>query len=322
MDRHFTVYFDTNFYIWLGSAEDEDADRVLRVFNERKIRYVHSSYVVLELLSGRERRTQDKNLVERLKRWNTEPYPVHLGYSNDGDLVPWDLLLLAGNARKEHSEELKKIFDLETIARSFSHIADKPLSNDQKSHLEQALKPFLEDIGIKDDSSDAEKAAAYLKSSADQLSRLRHFLPPESAKKFDEIDLTKPSTVENLTELAEKMRTILTNPVVSRLEQEVLLMNSVLALDDRPISAAIGHGSRSEIKKLGNSMRDAVHMSSLLSHSEHIDLLQVDSRQLSLILRNKPEHLISKHGLSDRCFSTPDLESTVLFVINYDGGGE
>lgn len=321
MDRPLTVYFDTNFYIWLGSAGSEDAGRVLRALNERNIRYVQSSYVVLELLSGRERNDQDQNLVDRLNRWNVEPYPIRLGYSRDADVVPWDILLLAGKERHEYSEGLKEIFDQETIARSFSHIADKPLSTDQQSDVKQALRPFLEHIGINDESNEAEQATAYLKFSANLLSQLSQSLPPESAEKIAKIDFTKPATSENLTELSEQIMAVLSDPVVSSVEQEGQLLNSVFALDDRPVCAATGRVSAQQIKKLGNSMRDAIHMNAFLTHADHIDLLQVDSSQLSLILRNKPQHLIRERGMSNRCFSTPNLESTVMYVINYDRGG-
>ena len=322
MDRPFTVYFDTNFYIWLGSAESEDASRVLRVFNERNIRYVQSSYIVLELLSGRERNDQDQNLVDRLKSWNTEPYPIRVGYSRDADLVPWDILLLAGKERHEYSEGLKEIFDQETIARSFSHIADKPLSTDQHSDLKQALRPFLEHIGINDESNEAEQATAYMNFYSNLMFQLSQKLPPESAEKITKIDFTKPATVENLMKLSEQIKAVLADPTVSSIVQEGQLLNSVLALDDRPVRAATGQGSAKQVKKLGNSMRDAIHMNAFLTHADHIDLLQVDSRQLSLILRNKPKHLLRERGMANRCFSTPDLESTVMYVINYDRGGE
>lgn len=322
MDRPFTVYFDTNFYVWLGRAGSEDADRVLRVLNERNIRYVQSSYIVLELLSGRERNDQDKNLVDRLRRWNIEPYPIGLGYSRDADLIPWDILLLAGEERQEYSEGLKEIFDQETIARSFSYTADKRLSTDQQSDVKQALRPFLDHIGINDESSEAEQAKAYINFSTNLIFRLSQSLPADSAEKVAKIDFSKPATAENLKELSEQIKAVLSDRVISNIEQEGQLLNSVLAHDDRPVRAATGQGSPQQVKKLGNSMRDAVHMNAFLNHAAHIDLLQVDSRQLSLILRKKPEHFMRDQGMSNRCFSTPDLASTVIYVINHDRGGE
>lgn len=315
MNQHFTVYFDTNFYIWLGAASPENAARVISVFNERNIRYVLSSFVVLELLSGRERSSQDRELVSRLKGWNLAPYPIPFGYSPEGEVPGWDLLLLSGNQRQEHSEELKKIFDLETTARSFSHIAEKPLSNAQKCDLEKSLEPFHESIGIKNESNDAEKTAAYMIFVAQQLSSLKHFFSPETAKKIDGLDLATPTTAERLNELALKLKDILTDPVVSRLEEDNQLMNSVLTLDPRPLAVASGKTSSSEIKKLGNSMRDAVHMSAFVAHSEEIDLLQVDSRQLSLIQRSRPEHFMQKKGLAGQCFSAPNLDATVMYIL-------
>lgn len=316
MNRPFTVYFDTNFYVWLGSASDLDAQRVIRVFNELEIRYVHSSYVVLELLSGKERSPQDRNLVERMQMWNIEAFPITLGYSNEGEVTPWSILLLTGNNRHEYSKEIKNIFDLEATARSYSHIADKPNLAGQQATLDRVIVPFNELIGLTEESTEAERSSAYLKFGAERLGELREFFSPETQKKFDNIDFAGPATAENLTDLAKKLKDILGDPVVAKLEQEVQLVNSVLALDDRPMNVATGQSSPIELKKLGNSMRDAIHMRSFVSNTDQIDLLQVDSKQLSLIKRNKPEHFIRKQGLSNRCFSTPDLESTVKYVLD------
>lgn len=317
-ERPFTVYFDTNFFVWLGAASNEDASRVIRVFNERNIRYVQSSYVLLELVSGKERSDQDRKVVHRVSQLDLQPFPIKFGYSQNAELISWDILLLEGRERQEFSDALKAIFDRETLARSYSALADKGLSADDEKKVNEALKPFLNQIGINEDSTPAQQAEAFLSFSSDLVSQISQALPPASAEKFAKIDLSRPAKIESLQELSEQMKSILDDPVVQDIDQENQLMKSVLALDDRPFRAVTDQGEFKHIKKLGNSMRDAVHMNAFVRHSDEIDLLQVDDGQLSLIRRNKPEHFLRVRGLSSRCFSAANLESAVMQVLNYE----
>jgi hypothetical protein len=51
MRRPFTVYFDTNFFVWLAQATEETAEAAIHKLNALGVRHVLSDILVRELLT-------------------------------------------------------------------------------------------------------------------------------------------------------------------------------------------------------------------------------------------------------------------------------
>jgi hypothetical protein len=305
MNKPFTVYFDTNFYIWLAQVSDEEANNVILKLNELKIRHVLSGKILLELLSGKERNPQDENLVKRVKTFNIEPYkvsinPLETDKNND---INWDKLLLKGRLRNTFAELLKAIYDTETVAQSLSNTADKKLNKDKEEKLQQNLKPFLSSIGYDEKQSKEENADAFANFASDLISNLSLILPDEQRRKLEEIDFKVEKSPENLSNISKQILESLGSETVKNLEEEKKIINSTVELDPRPYDVAVNEASKKEIKNLGNTFRDAGHISLFVTHQNQIDLIQIDSHQKNLVERNKPRHRLVELNFNNRYFS-------------------
>lgn len=318
MNRPFTIYFDTNFYIWLAQATNEEATDVISKLNEIEVRHVLSGKIILELLSGKERKPQDKTLLERVKTFKIDPLKIsinHLETHSDND-INWDALLLSGEPRNSFAMVLKSIYDIETIAQSHSNMASKKLNKDKAEKLNESMQPFLSSIGYDEKQSKEDNANAFAGFASELISSLSFNLPDEQRRKLEAIDFTIEKTPENLLNISNQILSSLGVHTVEKLEEEKRIINSTIALDPRPFNIAINETSNKEIKGLGNTFRDAGHMNLFVTYHDQIDLIQVDSHQKRLIERNKPKHRLSELGLANRCFSVDNLSQIVDVVTN------
>ncbi len=305
MNRPFTIYFDTNFYIWLAQVTDEEANNVISKLNELEIRYVLSGKILFELLSGKERNSQDKNLVERVKKFQIEPYKISISLlETDKDIdLSWDILLFNGELRNTLAESLKAIYDAETVAQSLSNMTDKKLSKDKEAKLQQNLQPFLSSIGYDENQSKEENDNALVNFASDLISNLSFVLPDEQRKKFEEIDFAVEKSPKHLLNISKQILDSLGSETVEKLEEEKKIVNSSVKLDPRPFNVAVNEASNKEIKHLGNTFRDAGHINLFVTHQNQIDLIQIDSHQKNLVERNKPKHRLVELNLNHRYFS-------------------
>lgn len=315
-NRQFTVYFDTNFYIWLAKADNEEANQVVSELNELEVRHVLSGKILLELLSGRERNSQDRLLVERVSMFRISPYVVPIGTSQhvtDISSLGWESLCLAGKEREVVSSLLKTIFDSETVAQSWSQIARRKLTDEQDRQINEKLGPFLTELGYVEGGSDEANLEAFINFGHDLVSSLAPMFPAEQQEKLKSIDFNT-ETPEHLQTISDQLLDALGTDIVQKLKEEEKVSNSIVQLDPRPFGIVTESGSKKELKTLGNTFRDAEHLSIFVNHSNEIDVIQIDSRQMDLVQRNKPVHRIRELGLSNRCFSVKSLSEVVRVV--------
>lgn len=314
-----TVYFDTNFYIWLAKAEPELADSVLNRLNRLNIRHVLSSHILHELLSGSGRDLQDKTLVQRVNQLALEPCRIQYGQFEGVDSIRWELLLLEGDERKLFAKFLQSVFDNETVARSLSSLAEKKLSQNDQERVEKAVEPFLYALGITSESPDVERIEKFAEFSEGLIAKMGEFLPSEIADKLRAIDFSAEAIKQNPSLIANNLLSALGESTVERLKQERDVSDSTIALDPRPFRAVVGEASKKEFMRLGNTFRDAVHMGIFLANHKRIGLLQVDSKQQELIQRASPIHTLREAGLADRCFAVRDISEAINFLESYVG---
>ncbi len=318
----FTVYFDTNFYVWLAKAAPDVANSVLDRLNAIEIRHVLSSHILHELLSGSGRDLQDRQLVERVNRFALAPYRIQYGQFHGIDSIQWELLLLAGNDRVNFAKFLQSVFDTETVARSLSTLAEKKLNQNDQKRVEKAVKPFLYALGMTSESSNAERIEKFAEFSGDLIAKMSEFLPREIVVKLKTMDLSPEAIARDPTSIANNLLSALGESNVKKLKQEKDLSDSAVALDPRPVRTVVGDSSKKEFLRLGNTFRDAVHMGIFLANHHSIDLLQVDLRQQELIQRNNPIHSLREAGFADRCFAVGDISEAVSFLEKYVGKQE
>jgi hypothetical protein len=319
MNRPFTIYFDTNFYVWLAQATNEEAKAIISKLNELEVRHVLSGKILLELLSGKERNPQDKYLVERVKTFKIDPYKISISplENNAEDVeLSWDTLLLNGDVRSSFAELLKTIYDTETIAQSWSNISGKKLSKESEEKLEENLQPILSSIGYDEEQSKEENANAFVNFASDLISNLSFILPDEQRKKMEAIDFSVENYPKNILNISKQLLDSLGSETIEILEEEKKIINSSVELDPRPYNVVTNEASKKETKNLGNTFRDAGHVNLFVTHQDQIDLIQIDSRQKSLIQRSKPKHRLNELGLTNHYFSIKNLSQLIEIVTN------
>lgn len=319
MNRPFTIYFDTNFYIWLAKATDEEADNVISTLNQLKVRHVLSGRLLFELLSGKQRDRHDKVLVERIGKFEIEPLTISINSleSSETDIeLRWEALLLDGEARNALAEFLKAVFDMETLAQSLSNMTNKTLSESQDEKLQENLQPFLSFIGFDEKFSDEKNAEALTNFASDLISNLSHILPQEQKENLEKIDFSVNKSPENIFNISNQLLNSLGSETVEKLEEERKIIDSSVKLDPRPYKVAVNEASNKEIKNLGNTYRDAEHINLFVTHQDQIDLLQIDSHQKHLVERKKPIHRLNEIDLSNRCFSANNLSEVISIIEN------
>jgi hypothetical protein len=112
--RPFTVYFDTNFYVWLANSSTGLA--VVERLNSLGVRHVLCNIVLLELLADGSRPDAQQHLHAMLSRLQEPPLL----------LVPWaswDLLLASGSLRHHLARTLKWFNDGWSKATALSSVA-------------------------------------------------------------------------------------------------------------------------------------------------------------------------------------------------------
>jgi hypothetical protein len=319
MNRPFTVYFDTNFYIWLAKATDEEANNVISKLNQLKVRHVLSGRLLFELLSGKQRDRQDQVLVERIKKFEIEPLTISINSleNHETDIeLNWEALLLRGEVRNALAEFLKAIFDMETLAQSLSNMTNKKLSKSEDEKLQENLQPFLSSIGFDEKFSMEKNAEALTNFASDLISNLSHILPNEQKENLEKIDFSVDKSPENILNISNQLLASLGPETVEKLEEERKIIDSSVKLDPRPYKVAVSEASNKEIKNLGNTYRDAEHINLFVTHQDQIDLIQIDFRQKNLVERKKPIHRLNEIDLSNRCFSANNLLEAMHIIEN------
>jgi hypothetical protein len=310
MERPFTVYFDTNFFIWLCGADEMLAKETINNLNTLRVRHVLSDVLFRELLSSKGRTAYDQTLVGRVKQLEIPPYCT-------SNYLTWDALLYSGLERNSIADLFKLLDKLLTKAHSHSivarRIANEGLDANRLSELEKSMEPFLKENGFSLKPEDKEEN---LKSAQVFTEKMINFLkevipnPPFSGElKFSD-DPTENS----------KMLFGLLNPKdIEAIREENRLHDSVTYSEDRPYKVASGIADDNTETNLGNTLRDTERMKTFILHKDEIDLLQVDKAQMNIITAKSSKHRIADLGLSNRCFSAHSLSEVIETIRRIRG---
>ena len=320
MNKHLTICFDTYFYVWLAKTTDEEADEIISQLNKLKVRHVLSGQVILELLSNNNKPEKDKFLVNRVSKFELEPYIISssvLEESLTSDNLSWEVLLLEGDLRSHLANNLRLIFDLQTQAESWSTLAKTKQSVEKEGKIQESLVPFLSSIGFEKDKeySQEETAEKYINFTSELLSSLSGILSDDQRKVAETINFSEKTSLESLMNLSNQILNIIGNENIEKLKEGEQISFSVTNSDERPYKVAVKEASQKEEKNLGNSFRDSNNMSLFVTHQDEIDLLQVDSAQMNQIKnKGKKLHRIVELKLGSRCFCANSLKNTIEVI--------
>jgi len=292
MNKPFTVYLDTNFYVWLCHADEVLAAQTILALNNLQVRHVISDVIIRELLTSKDRSDYDLLLVERVHQFQLAPFCARQGLS-------WDVLLLAGSDRSAYADLLRDIDDKTTEATSFSIMARRKSSDEQSEKLLEAGKPLLKQAGFPEDVG---------QDISQTLAASKAFLEMFGIK---DLEWPQNPTPDDLLKLSEQIIGRLDPTLVARIEEKNRIQDSSTITEDRPFRVAVGNASDKTKKRLGNTLRDTEHIMEFINHSEEIDLLQVDSVHEEIIKRAKPIHRLAELGLANRCFSAGSLSEVI-----------
>jgi hypothetical protein len=300
MNKPFTVYFDTSFYVKLCKADETVAKQAISDLNALGVRHVISDVIIRELLTSRDRNALDEALVRRMGRFSLPPYRTRDG-------LMWEVLLLSGQERIDTANHLRHLHDEMTKAASHSIMADRETDPEQTAKLLEAGKPILRESGFPDD---------FERNMPQALSAAKAMLEGFGLRGLDWPDEPTP---ENLLNLSEQIKNQLGPSLVAQLEEERRIQDSSTKTEDRPYQVAAGIATDKTNKRLSNTLRDIEHIMLFVNWRDVIDLLQVDNVQEKIIRRQNPTHPLAELGLLDRCFSADSLPAVVEKVCELKG---
>jgi hypothetical protein len=285
LDRKYTVYFDTQFYVQLCRTDKADADQIIRDLNALNVRHVISNVLIRELLTSRNRTNLDEVLVQRVRQFKLPPYCA------DADLA-WEVLLLSGQERVDVANTFRELHDQMAVATSNSIMARREMNPEQQAELLKANRSALDQLGFPEDfQRDQAQVISAAKGILNMLGLAERIQWPENA------------TPADLLNLSEQIKGILDPSEVAFVEEHNRIQNSSTRSEDRPYQVTIGTANPKTTKRLSNTLRDTEHMLFFVQHQNEIDLLQVDKAQHAIMNQSSPKHRLSDLGLAHRCFS-------------------
>lgn len=296
MNRDYTVYFDTSFYVQLCHATKTKAAQIIRTLNRLNVRHVISNVLIRELLTSRNRANLDEVLVQRVRQLRVPPYCA------ERDLA-WEVLLLSGQERIDVADTFRGLHDQIAVATSNSIMARRETNPEQQAELLKANRSVLDQFGFPDDfKNDQAQVVVAAKALLDMLGVADRIQWPEDVTPADLLNLSK------------QIKGVLDPSDLAFVEEQDRIQDSTTLTEDRPYHVAIGAASPTSAKRLSNTLRDTEHMMFFVQHQNEIDLLQVDRAQHALINRSNPKHRVAHLGLAHRCFSADSLSDTVAKV--------
>jgi len=278
MERPFTVYFDTNFFVWLRKANEVEADEIVGKLNTLGVRHVLSEILIQELLSLGNKPHYDELLVKRVRRFELPPYCTN-------NYLTWEAILSSGDERRVMADLFKMIDEMLTEANSHSimarRIGSKRISPEKLSELGKSTRPFLDSLGFSQNPDDSEENMQAVHRLAEAIVNLRDLLP----------DGTISGELEwsgNPMEDSKMLLGLLNPRALEEAKESDLLNESTTTSEDRPYQVAAGLADTTTRRNLAHTLRDSQHMKTFVLHKKEIDLLQVDRAQLNLIRKGSP----------------------------------
>lgn len=304
MKNPFTVYFDTNFFVWLARADEALATDVINNLNSLDVRHVLSDVLVRELLANGNRPDFDEVLVERVNRFKLTPFCTN-------EYLTWDGLLPAPE-RPLLGDLLKTLDSMLTEASSYAlvagRIADDRLSPEQVSEVEKSTEPFLEQLGLSLKPENKEQNLRSIQVFAERIVDIaKGVLPEESIS-------GELKWADDPMEDSKMVLGLLHPKHIEATSESNRLKDSITNSEDRPYQVAAGIADSNTKRNLAHSLRDSEHMSTFILHRNEIDALQVDKAQMNLIKRPQPRHRLVELDLSERCFSAGSLQGVVQAI--------
>jgi hypothetical protein len=285
LDREYTVYFDTQFYVQLCRADEAEADQIIRDLNTLNVRHVISNILIRELITSRNRTNLDEVLVQRVRQLKVPPYRAE-------PYLEWEVLLLSGQHRIDAADTFRELDDQITVATSNSIMARRKTNPEQQAELLKANRSVLDQFGFPED---------FQKDQAQVVSAAKGIL--DMLGLADRIQWPEDVTATALSNLSEQIKGILDPSDIAFVEEHDRIQDSTTLMEDRPYQVAIGAAPPASTKRLSNTLRDTEHMMFFVLHQNEIDLLQVDKAQHALINRSSPKHRLAELGLAHRCFA-------------------
>lgn len=316
-----TVCFDTNFYVSLARASDEEASECIARLNALDVRLVVTDNLVRELCVNAHNPQQDRALYARLSLLQRPPLQL-------GDL-PLEALNASDEERHEIANMLQGVHAKMTIAGSVSTVAasDQLKTLEETQAIVQANGAELKQAGFPVEAlleADDEQAAAH-----PTFDFLEQLLEDEELKWLEQIpevaqlmtivrglatgQRPSPGTVEPLIQEMKRQLHAL-HPAVM---ESQTIRGDVFAGDTRPAEIALGLATDSIMHKVGSSQRDAEHMGTFAAHRDMIDYQQVDRRQLNAMQNTSARPLrLEELKLVQRCFAPPKGQSSSAEVLD------
>ncbi|HWT00032.1 MAG TPA: hypothetical protein VN256_07280 [Pyrinomonadaceae bacterium] len=296
MKQHFTVYFDTCFYVWLRKADETTANQTINALNTLNIRHVISNVLLRELLAFGNRPDFDKLLVGRLRQFRISPYQTQ-------DDLLWDALLYSGQDRIDYANFLQQLHDELTKAESLSITAQRDSTEEETAKFLEANRDALKEFGF---------SADFQPNMPQLMSRLKGMFDALGVQGLDWPENPTPEELHKLPEqILERGRDTYGHSLFDQVEEGRLVRNSSTETEDRPFQVASEAASDKTRQRLGNTLRDAEHITLFIHNRSEIDFLQVDSKHEKILRRKTPIHRIAELGLLERCFSAASLLGVV-----------
>ena len=310
MDRVRTVYFDTNFFVWLARSGDEDAAAVVLGLNGLRVRPVFSLAHVRELFAT-PRREANLRLHARLARLDHAPLCL--------DAADWNLLLADDETLAQLSDALRPANAawVEADAHALSAGRLKPVHQAEWNSAHPEIVATMADPGLA-----LEHTVRQFRLLADQEffceaidaqrwpdtpGKARADLLAICANLENAIGLTAPEQRSAGLWAMAATQELLGPEQVQSFVLGRALQQSATATDQRVAPVSIGTAPAADAERLGHTFRDAEHMRTFAENADVIDLLQVDGPQLRQIQRERPVHSLRAAGFHERCFAARDL---------------
>lgn len=297
--RPITVYFDTNFFVWLASAKDPLAEQVLSRLKRLRVSYVLCPVVLRELLTFVGAPDAGPRLLARLDSLESSPRRLK---------TPADfrLLLLTGEARQNAAADIRDTNRAFTDAEAKAHLA-------HLSHETKYSQKVMEAFGFIDaDLPSVEEHLNFARPRVEGFVQLfRDFGLNDIAtqlweqfNKLDSVELS-PEVGATIYELLHEGLRKLSPYNYERATEQRRVSRPILEDDNRPFM--IAKGDEAALDKLGNTVRDIERMNLFILHQNEVDFLQLDGPQFRQ-MNAKPSSRLRILGLDKRCFTAVSFD--------------
>ena len=294
MPRPFTVYFDTSFFIELGKADENSANKIIDRLNSIKVRHVLSQTVMDELLRRTDTLERDAILFQRVSRLEIEPY-LTMAW------IKWNMLLLSTNGREVLANAICQWDSLSLYAESLSGLARRSDSSEDDEDMRKALRNIQQALDLPEDPMLAAKEV---------WSRIAN-LPPEIGLDLTGLKVPDVITPESANKFSLEVTARIPKFWFERFIEGEKIHDSTMTGDNRPYRLVVDKASDNERRRLASEIRDQKHILEFVQHCNDIDLLQVDHTQFNRITQSTSKHRLVELDLSERCFWATNLKDAV-----------